>query len=307
MHTIDASRLTVALTRGLRESNETRFLQRLLLQESEYVEEEVEFDGEPVFEDEGLVPFLPWVKLTRLREFQLGYVGNDANTHVNGESVVGYIGSLKNLEVLALGALRVDTMELFSLQLPKLKKLLVYHVYKYHLETLAENPSFAGLEELGCRPRGLEPYEEEACIQLAGVEALVSSPHLKRLRYLELRASDIGDAGVKLLLDSGLVRGLEVLDLHYGEITDEGARLLAAHPDTKKLTKLDIGGNALTKEGLQLLADAGIAYVSGKQFQLDDEREYLWSSSGPLGLADRITYWLTRGTLGLSPARHRTR
>lgn len=275
LHTIDTYSLDVALVRGLRHSKETRFLQRLLLQSTEYIEEEVELDGEQLGEDSALASMLPFEKLVNLRELQIGPIDDD-NTHVQGEDIPARIAELRNLEVLALGALHVETETVFGADLPKLKKLLVYHVYHYDLATLANNPSMANLEELGCRPHGLEPGDDDAYIQLADVEALARSPHLKKLRCLELRASDMGDEGVAVLIESGLLSRLEVLDLHYGAITDAGAKLLANHPATKKLRKLDIGGNALTQAGLKLLADAGIAYVSDQQFQLNDEREYLW-------------------------------
>jgi len=275
LHTIDTYTLDVALVRGLRHSEETRFLQRLLIQSTEYIEEEVDLDGEELGEDSALASFLPFEKLTGLRELQLGPIDDD-NSHLNGEDIPALLPNLTNLEVLALGALHVPTGTVFGADLPKLRKLLVYHVYHYDLATLANNPSMANLEEFGCRPHGLEPDDDDAYIQLADVEALARSPYLKKLRYLELRASDMGDAGVAVLIDSGLLSRLEVLDLHYGAITDEGAKLLASHPATKKLRKLDIGGNGLTQAGLKALADAGIAYVSDQQFQLNDEREYLW-------------------------------
>ncbi len=276
LHSIETSELSVALTKALRESGETKFLRRLRVDETEYIEEEADIDGEELDEDTSLVSYLPWERMSELRELQVGYVGDDDNTHLDGEELASELGALKMLESLEIGALRVPTGSVFRLELPHLRKLTLYHCYDYDLAALASNASMKKLEELRCRPHGLEPGDDNPYIRLDGLRALLASPHIKKLRVLELRASDIGDEGVKLLLDSGLVGQLSVLDLHYGEISDEGARLFAAHADTKKLDKLDISGNALTDAGLAALTDAGVKFVSTEQFTLNDEREYLW-------------------------------
>lgn len=272
---LELGELTVAMVRALRESDETQYLRRLVIESTEYVEEEVELDGVELDEDTSLLPFLPWSALRRLRHLQLGEIDDD-NTHTNGEGVVERLFPLRDLEVLHLGLLHLEPALAFGLELPQLRELLVYHVYHYELSVLAKNRYMASLERLGCRPHGLEPGDEDPYIRRSGLIALTESPHLKSLRHLELRASDIGDEGVKAMLDSGFLGRLRILDLHYGEITDAGARLLAGHPDAQKLERLDIGGNALTDAGLKALEEAGVAFVSDEQFTLDDEREYLW-------------------------------
>src|SRR5262249_32930594 len=88
---------------------------------------------------------------------------------------------------------------------------------------------------------------------LAGVRAIVHSPHLHNLTHLQLRCSDLGDVGCTDIVTSGILKKLKVLDLRHGAITDAGARILADCPDLKRLERLDVGGNALTQTGIDAL------------------------------------------------------
>jgi Ran GTPase-activating protein (RanGAP) involved in mRNA processing and transport len=97
------------------------------------------------------------------------------------------------------------------------------------------------------------PEHDDAYIRLSGVQAVVTSPHLKNLTHLQLRCSDIGDRGCTELVQSSILKRLRVLDLRQGEITDEGASILAACPDIAKLEVLDLLGNKLTQKGIQTL------------------------------------------------------
>jgi uncharacterized protein (TIGR02996 family) len=88
---------------------------------------------------------------------------------------------------------------------------------------------------------------------LAGVRAIVQSPHLHHLTHLQLRYCDLGDVGCTDLATSGVLKKLKVLDLCHGEITDAGARILADCPDLKRLERLDVTDNALTQTGIDSL------------------------------------------------------
>ena len=274
LHTLELTELDVELTRALRHSEETRFLQRLVLLEDPYVTERVEFDGQLVDNRARLLPFLPWDKLRRLRELHLGSI-DDSNSRMHGHSAGDCLDKLVALESLVLGAIHVDTAAVFAARLPRLRRLHLYHAYDYALDVLADNPATIQLEELRCYPHGLEHHHARPYIRRASIEALLTSPYLGKLRYLELRAAELGDEGVGLLLDSGIVGQLDVLDVQGGGITDAGARLLAWHDDPRKLAKLDISYNAITKAGLQLLQDNWIPFVSEVQFAYADRHRYL--------------------------------
>ena len=103
------------------------------------------------------------------------------------------------------------------------------------------------------------------------LEALVRSPHLKKLTHLQLRLSDMGDAGCRAIVESGILRRLRWLDLRHGCISDEGARILADCPDLKTLEHLDLGRNALTAEGIARLEAVGIPSLRTDDQQTPEE------------------------------------
>ncbi len=276
LDTIETSSLTVELVRGLLASPETRFLRRLILLDTEYIEEEVTLEGVELGEDTALVAFLAKAPLGNVRELQLGGLEPD-NCGTNGEGVAEVIAGMPRLESLHLEAHGVANERIFALPLSRLTHLLVYHVHDYPVSVLADNPAMAHLETLRFHPHALEVDDEEAYLGIDDVRAIATSPHLRALRHLELRLCSAGDEGIELLLDHGLVGRLAVLDLRWGTVTDRGARLLAAHPDTAKLERLDLTGNQLTEAGITLLEQAGVALSADEQFaEGDPDNEYLW-------------------------------
>jgi hypothetical protein len=65
--------------------------------------------------------------------------------------------------------------------------------------------------------------------------------------------ADFGDRGIEEVIKSGLLKRLKVLDLRHGLVTDAGARTLAACPDLTHLDHLDLGWNRLTASGVVAL------------------------------------------------------
>lgn len=276
LDTISASELTVELIRGLRASPETRFLRRLSLLDTAYIEDEVDIDGELLGEDQALVPFLEPAPLGNLCEFQLGGL-EPSNCHTNGEGAAALVGKMPRIESLHLEAHRVDCAKIFGLPMPRLRKLLVHHVHDYPLSVLAKNPTLERLEVLRLHPHAIEPGDDDAYLDFDDLCAVATSPHLGRLRHLEMRLSSAGDEGIDVLIEHGVVDRLSVLDLKWGEVTDRGAKRLAAHPAAKKLERLQLSGNQLTQEGIAALKNAGVAVECGEQFpEGDANRQYLW-------------------------------
>jgi Ran GTPase-activating protein (RanGAP) involved in mRNA processing and transport len=105
---------------------------------------------------------------------------------------------------------------------------------------------------------------------------LFTSSNLSALRYLSLRLRGFGDAGVEELVASGLIRRLRGLDLCRCEITDDGAAALAACPDVRALEYLHLDNNYLSPVGVEALARVGVT-VSGRQWfaGTDPGGEYL--------------------------------
>jgi hypothetical protein len=104
-------------------------------------------------------------------------------------------------------------------------------------------------------------------VDLAGVRAILHSPHLSSLTHLHLHRSDLGDVGCTEIVTSGILKRLKVLDLRSGEITDTGARILADSSDLKRLELLDLDRNALTQAGMDALRR-----VLGPAFRGEDQR-----------------------------------
>ncbi len=96
------------------------------------------------------------------------------------------------------------------------------------------------------------------------VRTFCRSPHLRSLEYLALRLPGFGDAGVDELISSGMITRLKGLDLCRCEITDDGAQELAACPDVARLEYLHLDNNLLSPVGIEALAAVGVT-VSDRQ------------------------------------------
>src|SRR5207248_5592445 len=134
---------------------------------------------------------------------------------------------------------RVNGGKLFALPLPNLRVLQLYHSYDYALDKLAKNPSLGKLTHLLCHPHALES-DHRPYIRLPHLRAVLRSPHLASLTHLRLRLADFGDEGIEEVVNSGALKRLKVLDLRHGCVTDEGAKMLAGCPDAKNLELLDL-------------------------------------------------------------------
>ena len=184
---------------------------------------------------------------------------------------------------LYLLAHRVDAGKIFSLPMPDLRVLQLYHSDSYPLDKLAANPSLAKLNSLLCHPHAIEHEETGAYIRLPHLRAICRSPHLTALAHLQLRLTDFGDAGAKEIVESGVLKRLKVLDLQGGCMTDEGAMRLARCPDLKRLDYLNLSRNALTPAGVQAITATGVRSNLSSQhneasgeFEDGDVPEYLF-------------------------------
>jgi uncharacterized protein (TIGR02996 family) len=123
-------------------------------------------------------------------------------------------------------------------------------------------------------------YLPDSIFSPSGLAILLGSPHLSRLRLLDMFESFAGDEvlawvnaprwpplrklhlnGVvqgdeftAALVRSGHLRGLTELSLIYNEIGDAGAAALAGSPDLAGLTLLELYGNEIGDEGARALA-----------------------------------------------------
>ncbi|HEY7155909.1 MAG TPA: TIGR02996 domain-containing protein [Gemmataceae bacterium] len=204
--------------------------------------------------------------LGNLRIFQLGE-SDDASglgSH-RCEALPDFVAILPRLEKMRLFVRGYDPAKLFALpNLTSLRVLQIHNLEERHpLEVLAENAALSNLTHLLLHPHA----SRDVLIGLAGVRAVIQSPHLRSLTHLQLRCSDLGDVGCTEIVTSGILKRLKVLDLRHGEITDAGARILADCSDLQRLELLDIDRNGLTQTGIDALRR-----VLGDKLRADDQQ-----------------------------------
>ncbi len=117
----------------------------------------------------------------------------------------------------------------------------------------------AGLRVLaGCPPllRRLDTLSATECgVSVAGLRAVVASPHLHRLRVLHLNECGLrGEEGVRPLADSPQLARLTDLSLRENALGDRGVRVLAASANCGRLVSLDLAGCGVTDAGAEALA-----------------------------------------------------
>ncbi len=196
------------------------------------------------------LPFLP-----RLRNFQIGRDG--VEFRLDGAGVEAAVARMTRVFALNLFADNVDVRAVCSTPLRSLYHLRMTRLRACPLEALAGNTGLWNLRHLDLYPAGGGDGTGRAILTLAGLRALLRSPHAAKLSSLHLHRTDFGDEGVAAIVESGVLRTLVTLDLHWGTITDAGARTLAASPDIAHPHTLNVGRNALTPAGLAALRAAG--------------------------------------------------
>jgi uncharacterized protein (TIGR02996 family) len=206
-------------------------------------------------------PYLGNVRVLRLGEM----VEDDSedcpyyDSHWETPAAPDLVARMPRLEELYLLTKRYEPARLFGLwTLHQLRILQVYHLEeRYPLEVLADNPHLGNLTHLLLHPHGYAD-PDAPFLDLAGVRAVLRSPHLRSLTHLQVRLCDMGDEGCREIVDSGILKRLKRLDLRHGCITDDGARLLADCPDLRRLELLDVNRNGLTAAGIEALEATGI-------------------------------------------------
>ncbi len=111
------------------------------------------------------------------------------------------------------------------------------------LRALAASPHLA-------RVRGLEVSRLTA----AGAGVLAGSPYLRGLKELYVFFCDLGAEGARALAGSPHLSGLTTLRLPLCDIGPAGAAALAASPHLARLERLDLQSNEIRTEGVRALA-----------------------------------------------------
>lgn len=292
--TVNVGALTVPRARAIVAATDTQFVRNLFVGEVAYAGHEEEPTPEggygPDVPDNtdrpGQFPLLRWPQLRYIRNFGWGWPADESygdwashRCWMPGDHVFDFVKQMPDVEELHLFAHIRDANKLAALPMPNLRVLELYHGWSFPLDKLAKNASLANLTHLHCHPHGLEdgdpPY-----IRLAGLKAVLNSPHLKSLTHLRLRLTDFGDKGAAEIVSSGALKRLKVLDVRHGVMSDKGAKALAACPDLKNLILLDVSFNALTKDGIDALKATGVPLAANHmhtetKYDPDDFQEYL--------------------------------
>jgi uncharacterized protein (TIGR02996 family) len=200
--------------------------------------------------------------------------------HSGAAEVLDVLKNCPRLEELYLNTDQRDIAALFAS--PLLGGLRVFQYYygvggyrardratgPYPLSVLAKNKALAKLTTLRFHPGrdGQVPLDE--------LGALVRSENLPALAHLQVHMTTFGDEGVERIVSSGILKRLKTLDIGYGNMTDEGARVLAASPDLKNLDVLNVSRNALTQAGVRALLATGVSVVVEDQHDAE-ETDYL--------------------------------
>jgi uncharacterized protein (TIGR02996 family) len=300
---LDAQCVTVGLGQAIASAPAARFLRELRIRASEHYHSMNNDDHTPrvptppgVREHCGYFELLGSPVLEGLRVLRTGDDEDEppeagwCDCHCHLDGLEHLLVAMPRIEEMHLLCNSIDLRAFFGSKNPtRLRVFRAYHIgewrgpdryYEYPLDVLAANPAFGNLTHLQFHPHFAEDgYNgtERSYIPLAQVQALVRSPHLKKLAHLQLRLSDAGDDGVREIIASGILKQLKWLDLRHGCVTDEGAKLFAACPDMKRLERLDLSNNGVTAAGLAALRAAGVNAVANNPLTQGDidSREYL--------------------------------
>ncbi len=218
-----------------------------------------------------LQPLIDAGRFRLLRSFVLG-AADDGHTLAGGFESDEYFSAFGScLEEYRVAVDHVHATELFTGDFPALGAVeITSNNSPLPLEGLALNPNLPNIRSLFIDRTDLpgpdwaidedrEPYSLEA------FDCFFRTQHLTKLDTLGFRLPDFGDRGVELLIESGFINRLKVLDLCRCSITDEGAELLARCPHVPRLDHLHLDNNLLSPIGIEALAAVGVT-VSERQF-----------------------------------------
>ncbi len=212
-------------------------------------------------------------RLANLRHFEVGSA--EFGVVANGQRLHDTIEVMPRLESIKLCVEQFSEFRLFGVvDYPHLHTIhLTYNNPRCRFYMLGYNAGLPNLRRLHLDtvsvmpPRGEIGFDREPITE-SDLRSFFRSENLKALEYFTFRNGEFADAGVEELLASGFVNRLKGLDLCRCNITDDGARLLAAHPHTPRLEYLHLDGNLLSPIGIDALEAVGVS-VSRDQFFTD--------------------------------------
>ncbi len=216
-------------------------------------------------------------RLTHLRHFEVGSV--EAQVVAAGSHLHDAIEAMPRLESVKLCVDHFSESRLFGVaDYPHLHTIhITYNNPRCRFYMIGYNDGLPSLRRLHLDTVSLMPPNGELGsdrepITEGDLQSFFRSQHLKALEHFTFRNGEFADAGVEELLASGFINRLKGLDLCRCNITDDGVRLLAAHPAIPHLEYLHLDGNLLSPIGIDALEVAGVSVSLEQQvteFRLD--------------------------------------
>lgn len=221
---------------------------------------------EPVTHEEereqvDLQPLSAAGRFANLRHFDLGSA--EERVAAFGWRIDDAVTSMKSLESIRLCVDLFSESALFGGSYPRLHTIdITYNNPRCRFYILGMNDALPNLKRLSLDTVAVMPGRgelgsEREPITPTDLSMFFRSKYLTALEYLTFRNGEFGDEGVEELLASGFINRLKGLDLCRCNITDDGARLLAAHPHVRTLEHLHLDNNLLSPIGIQVLEEAG--------------------------------------------------
>jgi uncharacterized protein (TIGR02996 family) len=226
--------------------------------------------GEEMPEQIELQPLIDAGRFANLRHFEVGSV--EERVAADGWQLDDATEVMPKLESVKLCVDSFSESGLFGGDYPRLHTIdITYNNPRARFPILGFNAGLPSLRKLSLDlveimpPRG-ELGSDREPITESDLLCFFQSKYLNALEYLTFRLGEFGDAGMEELLRSGFITRLKGLDLCRCNITDAGAELLAAHPHTPRLEYLHLDNNLLSPIGIDALAAAGHQISTNQMF-----------------------------------------
>ncbi len=208
-----------------------------------------------------LQPLIDSGRFANLRHFEVGSV--EERVTADGHKIDDAVDVMPNLESIRLCVDHYSESGLFGGDYPRLHTIDITNnnprswFYILGMNDGLPNLRRLSLDTVAVMPVRGELGSEREPITPTDLSMFFRTKYMKALEYLTFRNGEFADAGVEELLASGFITRLKGLDLCRCNITDTGAELLAAHPHTPKLEHLHLDNNLLSPIGIDALEAVG--------------------------------------------------
>jgi uncharacterized protein (TIGR02996 family) len=226
----------------------------------------------------GLQSLIDAGRFAHLLHFEVGSV--EERVTAEGYELDDAVEAMPKLESIRLCVDLFSESGLFGGEYPHLHTIdITYNNPRCRFYILGMNDGLPNLRRLSLDTVAIIPERgeigsEREPITPGDLSMFFRSRYLAALEYFTFRNGEFGDEGVEELLASGFITRLRGLDLCRCNITDAGAELLARHPHVRSLEYLHLDNNLLSPVGIDALEAVGQT-ISPNQFFGPMPRDYM--------------------------------